>query len=154
MLGKEIIELNTGKKYLFGKKGESYFYLEAPRFECGWYWGFGYLEEYSGKPIYSEKNWKSHTHLDTLTFINNVFKTKYVEFEDTPFTDDEKWKLWELFKRFYAFKRVGEGFYTGRLGITTIKDFDLKDEEMYKKFLEYQKKAIDKIIEIVSPNEK
>ena len=111
------------------------------------------MEEYKGKPLYSERNWKSHTHLDSLTFRNEMFKTNYVEFEDTPFTDDEKWELWELFERFYGFKRLGEGFYTGTLGVSEIKDWDLKDGCMYKKFLEYQKKAIDKIIELVSPKE-
>ncbi len=33
--------------YLLGKDSEGISYwLEAPSWDCGWYWGFGYVETY------------------------------------------------------------------------------------------------------------
>jgi hypothetical protein len=42
-------------------------WLEAPRWDCGWYWGFGYIETYTNNnnPSYSD-DIESHQHWDTI----------------------------------------------------------------------------------------
>lgn len=135
-------------------------YLVAPRFECDWYWGFGYLQT---------KN--SHYHVDGLTTIykyNNEGKQViekrmhlfdgFKEHFKTFIIKDDKdlWTLCELFNSFYQLKQVAELFYRGGTNITTnpcrdiIKDLNKSTEinnivlpkvfdEIYKIFEKYSK---------------
>ena len=54
--------------YLLGTINGRYQWLEAPSWDCDWYWGFGYVEEYTrhDKPSAS-RDIVSHTHVDSLT---------------------------------------------------------------------------------------
>ena len=117
-LKKDTIGSGKNKKYLMGKnqRGEKV-WLETPSWDCDWYWGFGYL---------TTKN--SHTHVYGLTsrheyydtekqcyrlsseYLHNIYDSpKLVE---TTFTEEEGWKLSELFKEFYLLKDMAE--YTHR----------------------------------------
>ena len=61
-LKKEIIE-KFGKKYfLLGKKDGKKYYLEDSYWDCGWYWGLGYVETFNELKIDIE----SHQHFDNL----------------------------------------------------------------------------------------
>lgn len=62
------------QKFLIGKVDGENIYLDAPSWDCGWYWGFGYL---------SNKN--CHYHLDGLvkTHGANLYAALYKEFGDT-----------------------------------------------------------------------
>lgn len=56
MFGKEV--------YLIGinEDGEKVF-LEEPSWDCGWYWGFGYLETYTNnRQITRSRDIQSHSH--------------------------------------------------------------------------------------------
>lgn len=111
-------QIFNSKKYLMGKNqdGENV-WLVMPSWDCGWYWGFGYL---------STKT--SHTHVDGLTgrheyydtekqcvrlssdYVHNIYASpKLIE---TTFTENEGWKLSELFREFYLLKDMAE--YTHR----------------------------------------
>ena len=56
MFGKEI--------YLIGKDSDGIkIFLEEPSWDCGWYWGWGYLETYTNnRNIAASKDIDSHTH--------------------------------------------------------------------------------------------
>jgi hypothetical protein len=64
------------KVYLGTNDGES-IYLSAPRWDCGWYWGFGYLG-----------NSRCHYHVDGLTkrewydFEKDCWRTEHMNLYD------------------------------------------------------------------------
>ena len=85
-----------GKKvWLLGqdKDGINY-WLEEPSWDCGWYYGFGFVETYTHntRPDLA-RDINSHQHFDSL-FLNgpkcskDMFKEFFVE---TPLSDDEIW---------------------------------------------------------------
>lgn len=103
--------------YLLGrdKEGTNY-WLEEPSWDCGWYWGAGYIETYTNNRCPERsKDINSHQHFDSL-FLNgpkcarDMFKDFFVE---TPFTDDEIWELVDYMKTFYTLKEVAELFKHG-----------------------------------------
>jgi len=63
---KRISEAFGKKVYLLGKDDEGTLYwLEAPSWDCGWYWGFGYIETYTNnnnpnrsQDITSHQHWE------------------------------------------------------------------------------------------------
>jgi len=108
--------------------GEKIF-LSAPTWDCGWYWGFGYL---------GNKN--RHYHVDGLTKIETYntdgkcFESKSVNlfdgfrehFGDTfKITDKDLWTLCELFKTFYTLKETAELLGRGGSHYTTNPCADL-----------------------------
>jgi len=94
--------------YLLGLINGKMQWLEAPSWDCGWYWDFGYVEEYTrhDKPSAS-RDIVSHTHVDSLT--KGVFHNLGDIFsEGSTFNSDEMWKLAELFKQFYMLRNMAE----------------------------------------------
>lgn len=113
---KKIIN-KFGKHYLLGiNHVGGYVYLEEPSWDCGWYWGFGYLHTYTNntQPERS-RDISSHIHFDSL-FLNGpecpreMFK-KY--FKSTVLTENEIWELCDYMKTFYTLKSVAELFKNG-----------------------------------------
>ena len=85
--------------YLLGKDkyGDKY-WLEAPSWNCDWYWGFGYVESYTNSIPCMAKDIQSHQHWDGgIDYIT-----------DRTFNSKEKAILNNLFKRFYNFKKEVE----------------------------------------------
>lgn len=105
------------KIFLLGqdKEGTNY-WLEAPSWDCGWYWGFGYIETYTNnrRPNIA-KDISSHSHFDSM-FMNgpenarDQFKNFFVK---TALTDNEIWELCDYMKTFYTLKTVAELFGRG-----------------------------------------
>lgn len=105
--------------YLLGADNEGTLYwLEEPTWDCGWYWGFGYIETYTnnGNPKMA-KDINSHEHFNGLKYVGNRavnmydgFKARFVE---TPLTNEEIWKLCELMQSFYIAKDYAEFVYRG-----------------------------------------
>jgi len=54
--------------YLLGKdKHGIYYWLESPKWDCGWYWGFGYIETYTNnKQPQLAKDINSHEHANNF----------------------------------------------------------------------------------------
>ncbi len=112
--------------YLLGtdKEGIKY-WLEAPTWDCDWYWGFGYVETYqNNKKPSMARDIDSHSHIDS-SFLGKV-ENKYIHnLYDTPiltattFTEAEGWTLGELFKTFYHLQKSAELFGRGGMGTTT-----------------------------------
>ena len=107
-----------GKKvWLLGKDKDGInYWLEEPSWDCGWYYGFGFVETYTHntRPDLA-RDINSHQHFDSL-FINgpkcskDMFKEFFVE---TPLSEGEIWELVDYMKTFYTLKSVAELFKHG-----------------------------------------
>ena len=107
-----------GKKvWLLGQDANGInYWLEEPSWDCGWYYGFGFVETYTHntRPDLA-RDINSHQHFDSL-FLNgpkcskDMFKEFFVE---TPLSDDEIWELVDYMKTFYTLKSVAELFKHG-----------------------------------------
>lgn len=114
-----------GKKYyLLGEDadGERY-YLEEAHWDCGWYWGGGYVETFTNNncPKMS-KDISSHQHFDGLFLKNprlNGFDAFKTFFKETPFTDKELWLIIELMESFYTAGQYSDFLYLGGAHYTT-----------------------------------
>lgn len=91
----------TGK-FLMGKVDGESIYLSAPKWDCGWYWGFGYL---------GNKN--CHYHLDGLskTHNANLYDALYKEFGDT-LTIGSRDDVWNQNSKLYTFCELVLTAYT------------------------------------------
>ena len=115
-LKKKIIN-KFGTHYLLGRtySGQKV-WLEKQSWDCDWYWGFGYLHEFSNNeyPEHS-RDIEAHYHFDS-TFLKgpecskDMFK-KY--FAETVLTDDEIWELCDLMMTFYTLKETAALFKHG-----------------------------------------
>ena len=123
---KEIIN-KFGIHYLLGinKDGQKV-WLQKESWDCGWYWGFGYLH------TYNRRDFDSHFHFDS-TFLSGpecsftMFKDY---FKETVLDTNEIWELCDYMKTFYTLKSVAELFKTGYSHQTErAKIEDLKSEE-------------------------
>lgn len=104
---KQTFEWHGKKYFLIGvnEYGER-LYLEDASWDCGWYWGFGYVESFTNntRPWLS-RDISCHTHFDSLWL-----KGKYDDFLklESPLTKDEKWQLLELMQSFYTVREYAE----------------------------------------------
>lgn len=127
--GKDIYLLGVNE---YGKK----LWLEAPSWDCGWYWGFGYIEVYTNNnnPERS-RDIDSHSHVDGMVnikiggkWIHNIYDNP--EPKDKTFSEHEGWQLSELFKQFYLLQEMAEFTHKKPVpgaGVTTVIDVDHGD---------------------------
>lgn len=139
--------------YLLGADEDGIkYWLEAASFDCGWYYGFGYVETYTNnRNPERSKDIESHQHYDGL--ILNGRSPSPEEFKKvlptTPLKDDEIWKLNELMRTFYTMRAYMDLIYKGSSNITRNNCYDvikndgewlrLKDEAMPALFKEIYK---------------
>ena len=111
------------KIYLLGQDKDGYnIYLEAPSWDCNWYWGFGYIKRYTRKtsPSTSE-DISSHTHWNYSIVENgSMNNSKCIhhindnpDFTSTVLNNKESWELSELMKKFYILKNAAALFHKG-----------------------------------------
>jgi len=137
--------------YLLGqdKEGINY-WLEEPKWDCGWYWGFGYIETYinNGSPK-NARNISSHQH--ATNFYSKWVLDKGSILCKTPFTKKEKWELSELFEQFYLLRKMADFCYKTNPGChiqeSPIKhgDFSVWNKKINNEMIP---KITNKIIEI------
>lgn len=122
---KETRKVNGKYQLLLGKKdGESY-WLERASFDCDWYWGLGYVESYRGMGS-GDKTWRGPQHFDILFLKPAKFVEGFKEFfDETPFTDDEIWKILELMQSAYTCLKYSDMLHTGVSHITSRVKVDL-----------------------------
>ena len=85
------------KTYLGIVDGEK-MYLSAPSWDCGWYWGFGYLG-----------NRNCHYHVDGLMKDTDLYTGFKDHFGDSfIIKESDIWTIAELFKTFYTLKECAE----------------------------------------------
>jgi len=147
--------------YLLGRdKDGDLIWLEAARWDCGWYWGFGYIEVYTHQadPANS-RDTSSHSHWSGLTgkqeggrhlhHINEAL-------DETVLTDAESWELSDLMKTFYTLKEASEVFGRGGSHLTDKGNHEfLKDGDMVKKINEVMlPQLFEAVYQILSPEVK
>lgn len=121
--------------YLLGKEKEGKkCYLEAASFDCGWYWGFGYIETYTNdRNPERSKDIDSHRHFDNLFLNKNIFNSFKNFFEDTTLNDAEIWELLGYMKEFYTLKNYSDLLYNGNYITSKAKNIkQAKHEEKNK----------------------
>ena len=143
------------KVYLLGEDAEgTKYWLEAPSWDCGWYWAFGYVETYTNNN-YPEKSRdiNSHQHFDSL-FLNdskvNAFDAFKEFFKETTLNEKEIWLLIDYMYSFYALKRAAEILSRGYSHMTEkAKLSEVQNSEMAKEINEKMLPAIFKQIDIL-----
>lgn len=112
--------------YYLGKHSGNKVYLAKPRWDCGWYWGFGYVQGYKriGTMV-------SHEHFDSLFLKNNIFDSFKEYFsEECVLSDEQIWKLIELMKRFYILRQAADLFYRGSANVSSRNLPSVKNEDL------------------------
>ena len=120
------------KIYLLGVDAEgTKYWLEAPSWDCGWYWGFGYVETYTNNnyPNHS-RDINSHQHFDSL-FLNdskvNAFDAFNEFFKETTLNEKEIHLLIDYMSSFYKLKDVAKTLGVGYSNMTeTAKEINEK----------------------------
>lgn len=173
---KKLISKKTnnafGKKiFLLGSDAEgTNYWLEEAKWDCGWYWGFGYVETYTNnKNPHKSKDIQSHSHIDSSfmgqmqkydfekkcsinsEYVHNIFDAPTLQ--ETTFTEQEGWVLSELFKSFYMLKQSAGMFRNGGSNVTTNPCSELIKNEDWAKLInqEILPLIFEKIYEILTP---
>jgi len=104
MKKKLIISVFGKNIYLLGRDSDGInYWLESPSFDCGWYWGFGYVETYTNNVNPNlAKDINSHSHIDSGKYLISD------ELVNTTFSSVEKLKLIELFNTFYVLRKEAD----------------------------------------------
>lgn len=146
--------------YLLGKdRNGDYIWLEAASWDCGWYWGFGYVETYTypRRPDLS-RDIQSHTHIDCLLWkqgghgylhhLNQIMS-------ESVLTERESWEFSDLMKSFYTLKETVEVVGRGYSHLTVSGRVDAcVDVDMVKKINEEMIPAIfERVYKLLSPSE-
>ena len=119
------IESAFGKDvYLLGEEKEGVqYWLEAPSWDCDWYWGFGYIETYTNNTQpQNSRDCSSHEHANGFMSWVIGWNGKEPKLINTTFNNSEAWRLVELFKRFYMFKDLASYYHGGSCGVTGLGD--------------------------------
>lgn len=128
--------MNTEDYYLIGKDNNGKrVWLEKPSWDCGWYWGFGYLQtmRFDLTPS-AARDIDSHTHWNYL--VAESHKNAHDWFIETfgepttdiwghrrkadkgtrmcRFTDNQVWRLCELMKTAYTLRETAEVLGRGK----------------------------------------
>ena len=168
---KKAVATKLGKQvYLLGKnEKDKNVYLVKASWDCGWYWGFGYVQSYSTRDL------ETHEHIDSRYMgVQDVWdsekrgfvKTDYIHniydcprLVETTFSEEEGWQLSELFSQFYKFKEVANLLHRGGAGLTTLLDYlkiEYPNKEEHLKDINENilPQIFEKIYAILSPSEK
>ena len=110
--------------YLLGETeaGHKYWW-KKPTWDCGWYWSVDWMDSTTAQ---------HHTHIrnyGTSLFFQLGTEKKFLL--NTPFTEDEKWELLELFYTLIQLKEIAEFYHKGHTGISdrTTRYLDLKNKK-------------------------
>lgn len=127
-----------GKHYLLGinKDGE-HVWLEEESWDCGWYWGAGYIHTFTNdKQPERSRDISIHTHFDSLFLNKNKSAYDLMDeyFESMTVSKEERYELVDLMMTVYTLKETAEIFRHGYSWQTErAKIDDLKDEALENK---------------------
>lgn len=104
-------------KYYLGTNSNGRIYLSPPSFDCGWYWGFGYLvnKDCHYHLAGVDKNMNlydaliAHFHNNTFIFSTNIKENEY---------SNKLWTFCELIETSYALKKTAEVLDRGGIHYT------------------------------------
>lgn len=111
-INKQTMQWHGKNYFLLGitEDGEKYF-LQEERWDCGWYWGCGYVNTFTNnKSPHLSRDISSHQHFDSLFFNKNKhgFDAFKEFFTLSTVTEKELWTLCELMKTIYTSKEWAE----------------------------------------------
>jgi len=143
--------------YLLGQDEDGIFqWLEAPSWDCGWYWGFGYIVTLTDnlKPQNS-RDISSHFHAENfLSKWSKFMGEKKPLLKIRVFMDKDGWELSELFEQFYFLRKAAENFGRGKCHCADTKIPSWKKEKLAGEInREILPKVMARILEILSPKE-
>ena len=129
LIEKKVARVFGKKVYLLGRDKDGFnVYLEAPSWDCGWYWGFGYVERYTNKLNPEKaKDVSSHGHWDSnVVGVGHSKQThEYCShlnennnFVASVLNDEESWVLAELMGSFYVLSKTARFFHGGGAHLT------------------------------------
>ena len=115
---------NYPQKMLLGYNDNQPIYLSAPSWDCGWYWGFGYIG-----------NKDCHYHVSGLNEGRNQnMYDAFIEHFGSTLTvrRSQLWTLCELFETFYTLRKTAEVLGRGGSHYTTnpCKDLIINKDEV------------------------
>lgn len=148
LLNKKIIN-KFGTHYLLGEDENGIkYWLEEPTFDCGWYWGLGYVHTFTNnrQPTKSV-DINSHEHFN-IKFMKNCYVQSYEQFFKKSVLDrPEIYKLFDLMECAYTLKKMAELCERGSSWISENDCYDtLKDQNWY---LEIIKKKLPVVISAI-----
>ena len=115
IIKKETKKVFNKNNYLLGKRNDVKIWLEEASWDCDWYWGFGYIEEYN----------KNYTDINSHTHFSKFFNGEYIEgfkkqFDSVTLCDSDLWKLFEYMKQFYILRKYADTMYGSGANYTTV----------------------------------
>ena len=127
-----------GEHYLLGiNKEGKHIWLEKESWDCGWYWGAGYLHEFTNDRCPTQsKDLQMHTHFDSLFLNKNKSAYDLLDeyFDAMVVNKDQRYELVDLMMTMYKLKECAEIFHHGNSWQTErAKIDDLQDKNMEDK---------------------
>ncbi len=120
-------------------KGER-IYIDKHSFNCGWYWGFGYIG-----------NAHMHTHFNSVFLKGaNDIKMPSELFVVPKYTDNEWWLILDLFYQAYSLKKCAEVYQHGGHYASDERSKLIKNDELADKINSDLEKVLDKVWDILS----
>ena len=150
--------------YLLGRLNGERIWLERASWDCGWYWGFGYVESYTDDKTPSRsRDISMHTHYNCICLAPNPDNTGSYMYilQDNPhltectLTESEQWQLSDLMKSFYTLRAAAEIYRRGGSNMSSSGKLDaLKREDLEKEINEKHLPAIfEAIYKLLTPEE-
>lgn len=120
MNNQETTKVTFKTKFLIGTVDNEPIYLSAPSWDCGWYWGFGYLG-----------NNNCHYHFSGLDKNKDLHTAIKEHFDTINIRESQLWEFAELMSTFYKLKTATE-VLRGSAGLTSnpIKGVIQNDDEI------------------------
>lgn len=96
--------------------------IRRPSWDCGWYWGFGYLERWNART----KDIDFHSHFDDEVLSHGQRVREYIKelFGDTfVIKDDAKvWQFLDIMKTIYTLKETAKVLERGGSNVAAVPD--------------------------------
>lgn len=128
-----VVISDSFTKFRMGAMDGRSIFLSVPTFDCGWYWGFGYLG-----------NSQCHFHLDSLdsmdsSLVNkNMYDQLKLLFGDSlTIADGKLWKFCEVVQTIYTLKKAAEVFGRGGSYYTSNPDAELLKNQEWVNHINY-----------------
>ena len=159
---KKAIIQKFGKHYLLGKdaNGQKH-WLDSPSWDCGWYWGFGYIHTFTNNnhPEMS-RDISSHYHFDSFRKDANgraccLYDGIKAALSELTVNDKELWTLCELMQTFYTMREYADLLNRGGAHYTTNPQREtIRNEKEEKRINEVVlPKIFDEIEKLLTPEE-
>ena len=125
-----------GREYFYlgaDSDGQKY-YLEKHHFDCGWYWGLGYIESFTNnRNPEQSRDISSHTHFDTQILKGDAYDNFIEKFSSNPFNDREIWLIIELMRTLYNLRNYSDMIYRGGSHYTSNPVKCIKNKSEYNR---------------------